>query len=59
MSATSFVDLSVVKLKDGRKGTVVMTYDGGQSASIEISGEPQGQIEDVTIEELDSILWTP
>ena len=59
MSVKNFVDLSVIELNDGREGTVVMVHDNGTAASIELSGEPEGQIEAVKLEDVKRVIWTP
>lgn len=37
MSVTSFTDLSVVRLKDGRRGTVVHIYENGEGAKQQVA----------------------
>lgn len=57
MSVIRLEDLDVVKLKDGKTGTVVLVYDPGKAACIELSGEPQGQLIDITLDDVEAIIW--
>ncbi len=50
-------EYSVVKLKDGREGTVLHIFEGGKAAVIELSGEPEGQLIEIEAEEIEEILW--
>jgi len=57
MSIKNFVDLSVVRLSDGRKGTIVHLYADGQAACMEI--EETNELVDVELTDIDCILWEP
>ena len=63
MLVIKFVDLSVVKLKDGREGTVVHIYTGGKGAElgagvVEINDESH-ELVDVLPEDVERVLWMP
>lgn len=53
----SIIEYSVVKLKDGREGTVLHIYPDGKSAIIELKGDPEGQLIDIEAEDIKEILW--
>ena len=57
MFMTSFVDLSVLQLKDGRVATVVYVPPDGQGAYVEVDGTNERF--DVTEEDVEKVLWTP
>ena len=56
MYTENFTDLSVVRLADGREGTVVHVYADG-AACVEIDGT--GELVDVTAKDIREILWKP
>ena len=55
-------ELSVVQLKDGRKGTVqIVHYKDGKEVAylMEIECEPEDEFPTVTIDEIERVLWEP
>ena len=54
-------DLSVVRLMDGRKGTVVMVYDmPGKPLAYEVeSSAENGNLWTVPHDQVESVLWAP
>ena len=56
MSIKNFIDLSVLRLKDNRVGTVVYVYNDG-SACVEI--EETNTLVDITPEDVKEIIWKP
>ena len=61
MLTTKVEDLSVVRLKDGRKGTVVLVYDApDEKLAYEVeSSAKDGDLWTVPHEQIDRVLWTP
>lgn len=57
MYTENFTDLSVVRLKNGRIGTVVHIYPDGKSAIIEI--DDTNELLDTGIEEVQEVMWAP
>ena len=57
MSITNFIDLSVIRLKDGRIGTVIYVPPGQSYAYVELEGTYERL--DVTPGDVEEVLWTP
>lgn len=57
MFTKNFIDLSVVRLKDGRIGTVVHIYPDEETAIAEIS--ETNELVDIVINDVTEIIWTP
>ena len=57
MSTKNYEDLSVVKLKDGRTGTIVHLYSDGEAVCVEI--ENTEELVDVPLDGIEEVLWRP
>ena len=55
MSTQKCDELDVVELRDGKRGTVVHVYHGGNAMCIEISGT--NDLIDVKESEIKKVLW--
>ncbi|MBO7676318.1 MAG: hypothetical protein J6S49_02220 [Erysipelotrichaceae bacterium] len=53
-----FIDLSIVELKDGSQGTIVLIYND-EAACMELTGEQQGQLIDISIADVKRVIWEP
>ena len=52
-----YVELSVVKLRSGKIGTLVHLYDGENAACIEL--DETNELLNVEFSEIESVLWEP
>ncbi len=57
MSMENFIDLSIVRLTDGRRGTIVHIFPAGDAAIVEV--DKTDELVEITPDDIKEIIWTP